>query len=306
MNYDDAVIPARHAQVPSRFLFVSAWADTPARAAAEPPLLPQPPGTHRLDCGARNPETRPPPRLMPRPSARSALLAAAALIGACLCASCVPEPTRPSADGDPWIGAVGVLARTAGWPTADSTHAPPELGILGIDARPTDSLFQLAADARVLVAVTTSAGDSEVVALRHELCWTGPGSAYVCDEIIIAMDSGHTIWELRDEFRAAGTRLNSFVRSGWFGCLTVLGGDSRAALTAAGAWPYVSSANHNGVAWLDGPTAAARAALGASVAMDLSEAIRGNGVVEVQRGGAVTVTYRQPGGTLLSATAVVP
>jgi len=265
--------------------------------------------TGNAQVGPRGPEPRrscPLPRLMPRPIAPPALLLAAALTGACLSASCVREPLGPAADTNPWMGTVGAIAKPAGWPVTDHVLAPLEEGLLEIGAGPADSLFQLASGTRVRVSVTSSSGDSEEVGLRHELCWSAPGAAYVCDEIVFSMDSSHTVWELRDSLRVINARPNIVWWTGEFGALTVLDFDLQAALARVRAWPHVRSADPNGVMWVDGPGAWAHAALGSSVALDLAVAVRGNGVVEVQRGGTVTVSYRQPDGTLLSATAVVP
>lgn len=243
---------------------------------------------------------------MPRPVAVPAILLAAALAGACLCAACANELLGPAGPTNPWMRTVGVIAKPAGWPAPGNSLAPLEEGLLEINAGPTDSLFRLAGGARVRVSITTSSGDSEEVGLPHDLCWSAPGAAYLCREIVFSMDSGRAIWELRDSLRTIHVRPSQVWWTGEFGALTVLDGDVQAALARFRSWPRVRSGDMNGVLWIDGPGAWAHAALGSSIALDLAEAVRGNGVVEVRRGGTVTVSYRQPDRTILSAAAGVP
>lgn len=248
----------------------------------------------------------PPSSLMPRPIAPPAILLAAALTAACLSASCRGEPLAPDTQTNPWMRTVGVIAKPAGWPAGENSLAPLEEGLLEIRAGPTDSLFRLASGARVRVSVTSSSGDSEEIGLPHDLCWSAPGVAHLCNEIVFSLESGYAIWGLRDSLRTIRARPSQVWWTGELGALTVLDGDVQAALTRVRAWPHVRSAGLNGVMWVEGPGTWAYAALGSSVALDLAEAVRGNGAVEVQRGGTVTVSYWQPDRTLLSATAVVP
>ena len=243
---------------------------------------------------------------MPRRLAHPTFLLAAALTGACLSASCASEMLRPYSGTNPWMRVVGAIAKPAGWPVTEHVLAPLEEGLLEINAAPTDSLFRLTAGATVPVSVTTSSGDSEEVGLHHDLCWYSSDDAYICDEIIFTMDSSHAVWELRDSLRAIHARLNDVWWTGEFGALTVLDGDALTVSARVRVWPHMRYADPNGVMWMQGPGSSAHAALGVSVAMDSTQAVRGNGVVEVQRGGSVMIRYRQPDGTVLSATAVVP
>lgn len=183
----------------------------------------------------------------------------------------------------------------------------PHGGLLNVDARTADTSFRLQRDQRVPAEVSASSGDRETARLFLRSCPARDrGLGYPCFRFQIGMKQGHQAAEVADHVAAIGGRF--YLLSPSFGGVTVFYPEVVETARRAAQWPGV---DHTALMGYGGGCP-----MGCSIPLgthlfvpmpvDVGEAIPGDGIVQVQPGDLLTVTYQQPGGGTVRATASVP
>jgi hypothetical protein len=182
-------------------------------------------------------------------------------------------------------------------------------GYFVVNALPADLSVVLSDHERVAVEVTTSAGDAEVVRLFRSWCpHRERGWKHRCVGFSVIMEEGHTSGELVDHVAAIGGRMFLFPPTSQTGAImTFEPGNNLALARRALSWPGVAhaeplSAPNCGWGGGDRCEAELRATMEASVPVDTGAAVPGNGILEWRMGDTVTISYRQPGGGLLTVS----
>jgi hypothetical protein len=185
-------------------------------------------------------------------------------------------------------------------------------GIMRVDGFPADTAFRLEVRQSVPIEITVSSGDRESTALYPAFCPPRPeGRFYVCFEFDIGMQPGYDILSLNDYVAGIGGRMQ-FVNIFHTWGHVVLFDPSEVVSRARKAlsWPGVRYVELGGLGGC--------AADGSSCVVDWSRVTRpvyvttgaarpDDGIVEMQPGDTVTVTYRQPdGSTVQTQVQVIP
>ncbi len=185
-------------------------------------------------------------------------------------------------------------------------------GILDIRALPADTTFRLRTGQRVLVEVGVSSGDRESVGLDRRLCparerrWR---SRYECFKFVIYMKEGFHAADLAEQVGAIGGRFNLISVSGRLAGVTVFSPDNVVGHAwRARSWPgvQVSELSHPSCHFFAPPWCLSPSWLSRPVPVDTGAPVPGDGIIQVQPGDTVTMTYRQPDGRVLEARVGVP
>jgi hypothetical protein len=183
-------------------------------------------------------------------------------------------------------------------------------GVLYIHAVPADLTFRLGETERVPIELSTSAGDRENLKLFRLFCPPRERiSGFDCFRFALLMRDGFNAIDLRADAAAIGGRLHRISTGGRIASVTVFeSGDIASHARRARSWPGVgfvdllfSGCQDFAVAWCG-----SHARLTTPVAVDVGEAIVGDGILQVQRGDTVIVQYRQPSGEIREARVVAP
>ncbi len=176
-----------------------------------------------------------------------------------------------------------------------------------VRARLANADFSLSPHMRMRVRVETELGDVEEINLRPEVCETGDiNPDYMCTSLLMGMEAGHHINELRPHLQEVPARLSWVMSDGSIGSMwMLLEGDVNAAVDKVQSWPgvaYAQRVSHSpqdpfeyGV--LQFPKFVLVRAL-----VDFGAPVPGDHVVQAKSGDMVSVEYVQPGGEVLAAS----
>lgn len=160
-------------------------------------------------------------------------------------------------------------------------------------------------DSEAAVRVTTAAGDRETVTVDRNICETGDGDPYVCDEFNLGLEDGV---ELDEEIRRRIRQLDGRItRTFSFGAATVkiFSGDLDDALEKARGWPGVEYAERNGIYRVlpDSDGGADSVLVHVSGALPVSEGTptRDDGILQISARDTVRASHRAPDGDELTA-----
>jgi hypothetical protein len=176
-------------------------------------------------------------------------------------------------------------------------------GLIVIEGFPADTSLRLAPNARVLVTVRTTSGDSETVSLWSDIC---PPEPHQCSSVAITMLAGSSVLGIRSALAQVGARLWITSVSGQFGAAWVFDpAQVQSALVSIRLLPGVAIAERDVVGSTS--TGPDYSALSGGLPLDsVAVPIRGNGHVEFRAHDTVTISYRRPSGPDLLATLTLP
>lgn len=224
-------------------------------------------------------------------------LAGLALLAAFGCDTDVtgpPDPVRPELE-------------------ALALETAPSGDVMSVRAVPADPEFELGAGQQVPLTVTTSSGDSEEVALTSRVCEDEDGAEYVCDELLVGMEEGHTADEvahLLDDIDAALVDVlfeDGTPEGGQVAHLKIFSGALDEAVDTAADWPDVRYAERNGIVRIqleeDGDSV--RVPLQRDLRVETTGPEADDGVLQLQPADTVATEYVQPDGSAIEAEVVV-
>jgi hypothetical protein len=198
------------------------------------------------------------------------------------------------------------LERFSFWSQVYYGNSPPE-GVLFIESVVPDAAFRAAAHSDFPFEVRSSSGDLELASLRKTIC--GPdeeGGRWLCDEIAVFMREGRSVLDIYPHVKAMNGRLRAISPTLRSAAIPLFGRTPLdVAVSTASRWPGVDHATYSYVGFQDGDGHVARI-ISASVKLDLTAPIVGNGVLEANEGDTITVKYVQPDGSLLTQDWILP
>lgn len=178
-------------------------------------------------------------------------------------------------------------------------------GVLYLYGTPSDSTFSLEPGQRVPLEIAVSSGDRESVGLYNVHCPSRerlPGH-FQCFRLNVAMREGHDASEMAGSLSAAGGRF-IFTSMGWFAAVVFFSPDDPIGRAKrARSWPGVA---YTELTPLMCVAATPCPSLTVPVPIDVGLAVPGNGIVQVRSGDTLSVTYRQPRGSVLTLQLLVP
>ncbi len=185
--------------------------------------------------------------------------------------------------------------------------------MISVRAVPADPEFELEPGQQVPVIVTTSSGDSEELALVRRVCEDEDGAEFVCDELLVGMEAGHTaddVAHLFDEIDAVLLDVlfeDGTPEGGQVAHLKIFSGDVDEAVDTAADWPDVRYAERNGIVRIqleeDGDSV--RVPLQRDLRAETAEPEADDGVLQLQPSDTVATEYLQPDGSAIEAEVVV-
>lgn len=182
-----------------------------------------------------------------------------------------------------------------------ASYAPS--GYLGIAADPADPDLRFTATDVVEMTVVSSTGDSIVARLGSRYCDHGTSYFRICHEYIVMLDTTVSLEAVKHELKGAGFATNPIGNR--FAVVFDLAWRSEAIARLLSV-PAVEVAEANSLAWLDQPpTDLAGRGLHGAIALSVEASAQHDDVLSVPQGGFVTVSYRQPDGTLLTQQIVI-
>jgi hypothetical protein len=181
----------------------------------------------------------------------------------------------------------------------------PDGGVLTILGFPANESFRVYRGQQVPVGITTSSGDQERYELYSELCpardnWPGVN----CFNFAVNVSSDHDPEVLADRVTAIGGRITTRTRSSVF--ITLFepyatfkyAREARSWPGVIGVWTYFNFCGPGGCP--------PESLLVVPVPVDRDQASPNDGILQVQAGDVVTLSYRQPDGGLLERAYHVP
>lgn len=246
-------------------------------------------------------------RLAPGPAGVAALVTIVALTTACA-DPVEPEPLEPF--DPPVLRTLSVtdaffardgLGGTPAYESADTRYG----GLLSISAVPVDTSFRLLGEQRVPVELTVSSGDRETAGLYRRHCTPG-GYGNPCFEFAVIMQDGHRAAEIADRVLEIGGRFHML--SGGIAGVTMFYPDVENVARQVALWPGVSHTAYmsGGCGIPEGCDWFTYSELLVPMPVDIGSPVPDDGIVQVQLGDVLTVTYQQPDGGTIEATARVP
>ncbi len=217
--------------------------------------------------------------------------------------------TTPACDGftDPSRDLAPALVSLA---IDDLASSLRDGGLLYINAFPADTTFRLDAGERVPLAITVSSGDQESLRLYRVFCPPRERLAgFHCYSFILTMESGVQATSVAGQVAALGGRFHLVSVSGRIAGVTLFDPDDlvRRARNAR-SWPGVAMTELSFPFCAPGapPPCGSKSALTAPMAVDTGGAVPMDGVLQVRPGDTLSVSYRQPDGSILVANGTIP
>ncbi|MEX2182419.1 MAG: hypothetical protein WD771_10280 [Gemmatimonadaceae bacterium] len=189
---------------------------------------------------------------------------------------------------------------------------PRTQGVVEITASPADPSFRLPRRGRVGMKIATSAGDSESVALYR--LWCPPHRAlplYACHSLVLVTRPGVNVTELETRVVDIGGRFSyvSEFSPDWAVVIFPAPSGLMARRQQLLDWAEVSNAGLEGPGCVEcGPEwlNAVQAELAAAIPLEPGSPVVGDGVVQYAPGDTVTLSYLNPGGSVLVRSYVIP
>ncbi len=183
-------------------------------------------------------------------------------------------------------------------------------GIMQIEGYPADTSFRLEARQNVPIEISVSSGDRESSALYPKYCPPRSGGQfYVCFEFDIGMRPGYDIRSLNGYVAGIGGRFKYWwtnIQAG--GVVLFDPSDVVARARQALSWPGVQWVELGGLGYCveGGSYCFDWSQLTRPVYVTMGAARPGDGMIEMQPGDTLTVTYRQPDGSTVQTRSQVP
>ena len=183
-------------------------------------------------------------------------------------------------------------------------------GFLSISASSVDRKHEFQPNERAPVEILSSGGDRETLFLRPGVCRSSPDPFILCNRIGVGMMDGYHAELLRPRLAEIDGRFDVISISGRIAGITLFSGDLDRAMRTIASWPGVKIVEKQGVilpadAYFSPGLYSVFSGLNLEVPFDPGKPISGNGRLEVQHGDLLTVTYRQPDGSTLTASYTV-
>lgn len=176
----------------------------------------------------------------------------------------------------------------------------PAEGVLWLSSWAADAEFRASEHSAFPVEVRVSSGDAEQATLKKALCGPKPDGwdPWFCDGIIVDMKEGFSVAGLYPRLSGLEGRYTTPPSIGHFAGIQLFGVSLTDAMRTVSRWPGVRRVEPSGVFRHPSNTMPMDEWVGrsllASLKLDVTSPVIGNGTIELAEGDTITVRYVQP------------
>lgn len=179
-------------------------------------------------------------------------------------------------------------------------------GFLFIEARPQDWAYRLPSNRFLVVSVTTSAGESEVMRLKRAICGLESGQSYLCRFFSISVATGSDVRALTASLASRNARFSLIAQPPTYASAYAFD-DWKKTMAFARSLPGVLTVDFVNVSSSGSPGQIPFAALLAgALPFERGSPVANDGVVTALPSDSVWVRYTQPSGALVTLAFMPP